>query len=164
MLSVVSCLDVPIGGATHAPSPYHSTSVNVYFNTDGSYCDTYGCTVSGYVNEYVEGQDSLSLCQVVATGELYYEDEPFDTWIPLSFVLPEVSQSSSRFWFSVLLRAAVIFTATDFAVNVPKTESLHTGGMLVIFVRLSLLRHRSTALLQLSYDVGTGGTRGLADC
>ncbi|CAM9868929.1 unnamed protein product [Scytosiphon promiscuus] len=66
-----------------------NTSVNVYFNQDGNYCDTYGCTVTGYVNDYVEGQDSLSLCQVRDNGTIYYDKEPFDTWIPLTFELPE---------------------------------------------------------------------------
>lgn len=68
-----------------------STSVNVYFNNDGNYCDMYGCVVSGYLNDYVEDENGLTLCQVQATGELYFDDEPFNTWIPLSFELPEVS-------------------------------------------------------------------------
>lgn len=68
-----------------------STSVNVFFNNDDNYCDNYGCTVSGWVNEYVVGKDSLSLCEVQATGEEFYSEEDFDTWIPLTFELPEVS-------------------------------------------------------------------------
>ncbi|CAM9151049.1 unnamed protein product [Ectocarpus sp. 12 AP-2014] len=66
-----------------------NTTVNVYFNDDNNYCDGFGCTVNGYVNDYIEGQDSLSLCQVQDGGELYYENEPFDPYIPLGFDLPE---------------------------------------------------------------------------
>lgn len=75
----------------------YSTSVNVYFNQDGNYCDTYGCTVTGYVNDYVEGQDSLSLCQVRDNGTIYFDQEPFSTWIPLSFELPAVSVTTVLF-------------------------------------------------------------------
>lgn len=64
--------------------------MNVYFNNDDNYCDEYGCTVSGYVNEYIEGEDSLSLCQVQETGEVYFDQEPFKSYISLSFELPEV--------------------------------------------------------------------------
>lgn len=70
-----------------------STSVSVFFNNEGNYCDAYDCTVSGYVNDYVEGQDSLSLCQVQADGEVVYNNEKFDSPISLTFDLPEVSRS-----------------------------------------------------------------------
>lgn len=73
-----------------------STTVNVYFNDDNNYCDGFGCTVNGYVNDYIEGQDSLSLCQVQDGGELYYQNEPFDPYIPLSFDLPEVRSAMDR--------------------------------------------------------------------
>lgn len=66
-----------------------NTSVNVYFNNDDNFCDEYGCTVSGYVNDYIEGQSSLSLCQVQETGEVYFDKESFKSWIALSFELPE---------------------------------------------------------------------------
>lgn len=68
-----------------------STSVNVYFNKVDSYCDSYTCLVSGWVNEYIEGQDSPSLCEVKETGELWYEDELFDNPVSLEFDIPAVS-------------------------------------------------------------------------
>ena len=70
--------------------------MNVYFNNDDNFCDEYGCTVSGYVNDYIEGEDSLSLCQVQETGEVYFDEEPFKSWISLSFELPEVRIESTR--------------------------------------------------------------------
>lgn len=66
--------------------------MNVFFNNDNNYCDVYDCTVSGYINEYVEGQESLSLCQVQADGEALYSDERFSNPIELAFDLPEVSE------------------------------------------------------------------------
>ncbi|CAM9143160.1 unnamed protein product [Ectocarpus fasciculatus] len=78
-----------------------NTTVNVYFNDDSNYCGSFGCTVNGYVNDYVEGQDSLSLCQVQEGGVLFYEDEPFDYYIPLSFDLPE----SDDFYVTLVLVA-----------------------------------------------------------
>lgn len=66
--------------------------MNVYFNNDDNYCDEYGCTVSGYVNEYIEGEPSPSLCQVQETGEVYFDKESFKSWISLSFELPEVCE------------------------------------------------------------------------
>lgn len=66
--------------------------MNVYFNNDDNFCDEYGCTVSGYVNDYIEGELSLSLCQVQETGEVYFDKESFKSWIALSFELPEVCE------------------------------------------------------------------------
>lgn len=65
--------------------------MNVYFNKEDNYCDTYTCLVTGWVNEYVEGQDSLSLCEVQETGEIWYENELFDNPIVLEFDIPWVS-------------------------------------------------------------------------
>jgi len=72
-----------------------STTVNVFFNAnDGafSYCDEYSCTVTGYMNEYVEGTTSLSLCQVEAGGAVIHDNVPFASsgHIPLTFNIPEV--------------------------------------------------------------------------
>lgn len=65
--------------------------MNVYFNNDDSYCELYGCTVSGYLNDYDEdNENGLTLCQVQETGELYFDDVSFNTWIPLTFELPDV--------------------------------------------------------------------------
>ncbi len=74
-----------------------STTVNVYFNANGafSYCDDFSCTVTGYMNPYVEGTTSLSLCQVEAGGAVIHDKIPFASsgHIPLTFNLPEVGGS-----------------------------------------------------------------------
>ena len=87
--------------AADCPDPpalsFRSTTVSVYFNANQggfSYCDEYSCTVSGYLNEYVEGKSSLSLCQVQAGGAVIHDKVPFASsgYIPLTFDLPEVGQ------------------------------------------------------------------------
>ena len=73
-----------------------SASLNIYLNKDVNYCDVYGCLVSGWVNEYVEGQDSLSLCEVQADPDaLWHEPVPFTSNpVQMAFELPEVRMTS----------------------------------------------------------------------
>eukprot|EP00903_Cladosiphon_okamuranus_P010268 g9722.t1 len=78
-----------------------NTSVNVYFNSD-NYCDSYGCSLMGYLNEKVDDRESLSLCQVQANGSVVHNRADFDPYVELSFDIP---QDNKGYYVTVVLIA-----------------------------------------------------------
>lgn len=65
--------------------------MSIFYNGE-NYCESYDCTMTGYLNEKVEDKEILSLCQVLENGTVVHNKVPYDDYVELTFEIPQVRQ------------------------------------------------------------------------